>query len=139
MNFTGKILITDDEAHIRMFLGLVVRRLGQPTVIEATNGQEAVTVYERHRPDLVLLDVNMPVMDGVQALEKIRQADPDAFVVMLTSLTNRQTVEDCARLGAVSYLRKDLPRDELIAQLSQIIAENFQPDDPAPLPPCSAT
>jgi two-component system chemotaxis response regulator CheY len=136
MNFSGKVLITDDEAHIRMFLGLVLKRLGHPTIIEAANGQEAVIAYARHKPDLVLLDVNMPVLDGVQALEKIREADPDALVVMLTSLTNRQTVEECVRLGAADYLRKDLPRDELIAQLSRLVAENFQPGDPAPAPSC---
>lgn len=131
MKFNGKVLITDDEAHIRQFLGLVMKRLGAPVVLEARNGQEAVDAYAAHRPDLVLLDVNMPVIDGVQALTKIRAADPEALVVMLTSLTNRQTIEECARLGAANYLRKDLPRDELITQLQQVIDENFEPEQPA--------
>ena len=129
MNFTGKVLLTDDEAHIRKFLGLVLKRLGSPVIIEAANGQEAVNLYEKHQPDLVLMDVNMPVMDGVQALTQIRKNDPEAFVVMLTSLTNRQTVEQCASLGALDYLRKDLPRDEMIAQLTQIITDCFGPAD----------
>ncbi|HEY4300419.1 MAG TPA: response regulator [Candidatus Didemnitutus sp.] len=134
MKFNGKVLITDDEAHIRQFLGLVLKRLGQPVIIEARNGQEAVDAYERHHPDLVLLDVNMPVVDGVQALGRIHTLDPDALVVMLTSLTNRQTIEECARLGAVNYLRKDLPRDELIAQLQIVIDDNFDSAPPAPPP-----
>jgi CheY-like chemotaxis protein len=132
MNFSGKVLITDDEAHIRKFLGLVLKKLGQPVIIEAANGQEGVAAYQREKPDMVLLDVNMPVLDGMQALEQIRRADPEAIVVMLTSLANRQTVEECARLGATAYLRKDLPRDELIAQLTQIVAEYFQPEGTAP-------
>ena len=138
MNFTGKVLITDDEAHIRKFLGLVLKKLGQPVILEAANGLEALAVYLRHKPDLVLLDVNMPVLDGVQALEQIKRADPDALVVMLTSLANRQTVEECARLGATHYLRKDLPRDELIGQLSEVISANFQAGDTLPSPPAPA-
>jgi CheY-like chemotaxis protein len=138
MKFSGKVLVTDDEGHIRKFLSLVLKKLGDPVVLEAANGQEALTLYQRHKPDLVLLDVNMPVLDGVQALEQIKRADPDALVVMLTSLTNRQTVEDCARLGAANYLRKDLPRDELIAQLSQVITDYFQPEDTASSSPTPA-
>lgn len=129
MNFTGKVLLTDDEAHIRKFLGLVLKRLGNPVIIEAANGQESINLYKTHKPDLVLMDVNMPIMDGVQALTQIRQHDPEALVIMLTSLTNRQTVEQCASHGALDYLRKDLPRDEMIAQLTQIISDCFGPED----------
>ena len=129
MKFTGKVLLTDDEAHIRKFLGLVLKRLGNPVIIEAANGQEAVALYQQQQPDLVLMDVNMPVMDGMQALTRIKKNDPEALVVMLTSLTNRQTVEQCASLGAIDYLRKDLPRDEMIAQLTQIIDDCFGPAD----------
>jgi len=132
MKFNGKVLLTDDEAHIRKFIGLVLKRLGSPVIIEAANGQEAVALYTKHSPDLVLMDVNMPVMDGVQALTQIKKDDPDALVIMLTSLTNRQVVEQCANLGALDYLRKDLPRDEMITQLTQIIDECFGPEDSAP-------
>jgi CheY-like chemotaxis protein len=133
MSFNGKVLVTDDEAHIRKFLGLVLRKLGEPVIIEAGNGEEAVRLYERENPDLVLLDVNMPVLDGIAALTRIKQHDPEALVVMLTSLVNRQTVEECSRLGAVSYLRKDLPREELMRQLQQIISDSFGTgDNPAP-------
>ena len=132
MNFNGKVLLTDDEAHIRKFIGLVLKRLGSPVIIEAANGQEAVSLYEKHKPDLVLLDVNMPLMDGVQALTQIMQKDSDALVIMLTSLTNRQTVEQCAALGALDYIRKDLPRDEMIALLTKIITDSFGPEDSSP-------
>ena len=134
MNFTGKVLITDDEPHIRKFISLVVKRLGHPVLLEAANGEEALALYERERPDLVLLDVNMPVLDGVGALGRIKAFDPDALVVMLTSLTNRQTVEACARLGALDYLRKDLPRDEMILQLTHLVQDCFGVEDAAPAP-----
>lgn len=132
VNFTGKILLADDEAHIRKFVGLLLRKLGAPIVIEARHGQDAVDAYARENPDLVLLDVSMPGLDGLQALAKIRSADPDATVIMLTSLTNRQTVEECLRLGAVGYLRKDLPHPELLAEIQRIIGAVFAGDAAAP-------
>jgi len=125
MTFNGKVLLTDDEAHIRKFVSLILQKLGRPTIIEAGDGAAAIALYEQHKPDLVLLDVNMPNLDGVQTLERLLQIDPEAVVVMLTSLTNRQTVEDCVRLGATDYIRKDTPRDEMIAQLQRIIEDCF--------------
>jgi two-component system chemotaxis response regulator CheY len=129
MSFDGKILLADDEAHIRKFIGLLLRQLGSPTIIEAVNGAQAVELYQRERPDLVLLDVNMPEMDGLQALEKLRALDPDCAVIMLTSLTTRQVIERAAELGAVNYIRKDTPKDEILATLRQIIKAMFGPDD----------
>ncbi|MES1167781.1 MAG: response regulator, partial [Oleiharenicola lentus] len=95
------------------------------------NGAEAVELYKLHQPDLVLLDVNMPILDGVQALGQIKAFDPDAVVVMLTSLANRQTVEECVRLGAADYIRKDTPRDEMTAKFKSIIADCYGVEETA--------
>jgi len=133
MSFTGKILLVDDESHIRKFIGLVLKKICTPTIVEAGDGLVALSLYAQEKPDLVLLDVNMPNFDGLQTLERLRQIAPDANVVMLTSLTNRHTVEECARLGALDYLRKDTPRDELQAQLLRILQECFE-EETAPAP-----
>ena len=125
MPFAGKILVVDDEPHVRKYVGLIVRGLGAPTVIEATDGQDAVAKYEAERPDLTLLDVNMQVMDGLQTLAAIQKINPDAVVVMLTSLANRQTIEECLQAGASGYLRKDTPRDAIAAELATIVRDNF--------------
>lgn len=135
MNFTGKILLVDDESHIRKFIGLVLKKICTPTIIEAGDGLVALTLYAQEKPDLILLDVNMPNFDGLQTLERLRQTAPEANVIMLTSLTNRHTVEECARLGALDYIRKDTPRDELQAQLLRILQECFEEESlPAPEP-----
>ena len=125
MNYPQTILLTDDEPHIRKFISLILRQFDNPRILEAANGAEAIELYKQHQPDMVLLDVNMPVLDGVQALTQIMQLDPNAVVVMLTSLANRQTVEECQQLGAVDYIRKDTPRAELTAKFEQIIAECY--------------
>ena len=125
MPFAGKILIVDDEPHVRKFVGLIVRGLGAPTIIEATDGQDAVAKYTAEAPDLVLLDVNMQVMDGLQTLAAIQQLNPDAVVVMLTSLANRQTVDECLKAGAAGYLRKDTPKEAILEELAAIVRDNF--------------
>lgn len=125
MPFNGKILLIDDEPHIRKYVGLIARGLGSPVIMEAGNGEEALALYNQQSPDLVLLDVNLPGMDGVQILSAILAQDPDALVVMLTSLANRQTIEDCLRLGAVSYIRKDTPREAIFAELSAVVSDNI--------------
>jgi DNA-binding NarL/FixJ family response regulator len=119
--FSGKVLIIDDEPHVRKYVGLVLRTLGVTSLIEATNGAEGFFLYQKERPELVLLDVNMPVQDGIETLRQIRKFDPDASVVMLTSLTTRQTIEEAVEGGALNYIRKDTPREELNALLKEIL------------------
>ena len=126
MNFTGMILLVDDEAHIRKYVGLILKSIGQPLLVEAANGQEAVDAYQRENPDLVLLDVNMPVMDGIETLKKLKAIDPECVVIMLTSLANRQTIEEALELGAANYIRKDTPKEEIAKALSETIDACFE-------------
>jgi CheY-like chemotaxis protein len=126
MQFTGKILVVDDEPHVRKYVRLIAHGLGSPVILEASNGEEALALYARESPDLVLLDVNLPGMDGIQILAAILAQDPDAMVVMLTSLANRQTIDECLRLGAVSYIRKDTPKEAILAELSAVISDNLK-------------
>lgn len=125
MSFDGTILLVDDEPHVRKFIGLIVRQLGNPHLVEASNGRDAVALYQAERPDLVLLDVNMPVQDGLQTLKQIVDLDPDCVVVMLTSLASRQMVEQALQLGASQYIRKDTPKEEILVALRHTIAQCF--------------
>jgi CheY-like chemotaxis protein len=132
MKLTGKVLVVDDEAHIRKFVSRLVMSLGEPEILQASNGEEAIKVYEREKPVLVLLDVNMPRVDGIEALRRLKRLDPDCVVIMLTSLVNRQTVEECLQLGAVAYLRKDNPPDDMAARLRKIVDDCFEPKQAKP-------
>lgn len=127
MNFKGKVLVIDDEGHVRKFVGLILRSvLSEPTVIEVDNAFEAVDIYLREKPDLVLLDVNMPGQDGIETLQALFEADPDCTAVMLSSLATRQTVEQALTLGAAGYLRKDLTKEEIGTALVRILSERFE-------------
>lgn len=125
MEFNGTVLIVDDEPHIRRYIALILRKLGSPQIIEAGNGEEAIALFAEHHPDLVLMDVNMPVMDGLQALEQISATAPDALVVMLTSLATRNVVERCLELGAVNFVRKDTPKEVMTKVLTETIQDYF--------------
>jgi two-component system, chemotaxis family, chemotaxis protein CheY len=132
MNFEGSILLVDDEAHIRKFMSLLLRHLGVTTIFEAPNGHAALEVYKKEKPDLVMLDVNMPQMDGIETLRALKQLDPDCVVVMLTSLANRQTIDEAAALGAANYIRKDSPPEDIGRALSDTIDNCFASGDEEP-------
>lgn len=121
MNFKGTVLVADDEPHVRKFVGMILKELGVATVLEAGNGEEAFTVFQRERPKVVLLDVNMPFMNGLEALKKMKEVDPTCVGIMLTSLANLETVDEALSLGAAGYIRKDSPKEEIIADLAGTI------------------
>jgi CheY-like chemotaxis protein len=129
MNFSGSIMLVDDEAHIRKFISLLLRHLGVTRIFEAPNGKVALEVYKKENPDLVMLDVNMPIMDGIETLRALKQINPDCVVVMLTSLANRQTIDEAVALGAANYIRKDAPPEEIGRALSDTIDNCFEADD----------
>lgn len=126
MNFKGTILLVDDEPHIRKFVSLLLRQLGAPTLLEAGNGADALALYQQESPDLVLLDISMPVMDGLETLRRLKEFDPDCVVVMLTSIVNRQSIDQALALGATNYIRKDTPKEEITRSLTETINACFE-------------
>jgi two-component system, chemotaxis family, chemotaxis protein CheY len=125
MNFTGTILLVDDEPHIRKYISLILKQMGSPVIIEAGNGADGIAAYQSRNPDLVLLDVNMPHMDGIEALKRLKEIDPNCVVIMLTSLANRETVQQAVELGAANYIRKDTPKEEIAKALAETIDASF--------------
>ena len=119
-------LIVDDEPHIRMYLKLILKKVGFKTFIEAKNGQEGIDLYKSRKPDLVLLDVNMPVKEGMEALDEIMEFDPTAVVVVTSSVASRQAVEQSVELGASYYIRKDTPKKDIAKQLDTLIDDIWE-------------
>lgn len=108
-----KVLLVDDERHIRMVMTNVVKSMNLEVVAEAKNGVEAIQMYREHRPHMVFMDINMPKMDGKEALKAIMNEFPKAFVIMVTSLSAMDIVTECLVIGASNYIRKDTSMDEL--------------------------
>ena len=103
-----KILLVEDEAYFRLFVGKMLRLVIPCTVVEAKNGQEAIDLCRTSDPDLILLDIYMPLLDGLEALPQIRALKPATPIVMLTSVSEEAVVEKCVTLGASYLIRKDV-------------------------------
>ena len=129
MAYDINAMVVDDDDHVRTFLVVLVRKLISGTVFEARNGLEAVEVYEAERPAIVLLDVNMPLMDGLEALTRMRQINPDAVVIMITSLAMRRVVEDALAAGAANFIRKDTPKAQMVEIIKETIASDLISDE----------
>lgn len=114
-----RVLIADDETHVRKYIRAVMERMNAEVIGEATNGREALEMFSQTKPHLLLLDINMPVKSGKTVLKEVMGRFPKAFVIMLTSLVDPETVEDCISLGASGYIRKDVGIDEMQAIIKQ--------------------
>jgi len=109
-----RVLITDDHGVVRQGLRMFLSRDPELDVVgEAANGEEALRMARRLRPDVVLMDLLMPVMDGIAATESIRTELPDVEVIALTSVLEDASVTGAVRAGAIGYLLKDTDADEL--------------------------
>lgn len=114
-----RVLIVDDMQAMRAMSKALVSALGAQVVGEAENGQLGFELFLSEKPDLVLLDIEMPVKDGISTLKAILAEDPKANIVMLTSVDNMMVVEDCLFAGARDYIRKDTSPDEMKARLQK--------------------
>lgn len=114
-----KVLIADDEAHCRMLMKAVIASMNCEVVAEAKTGVEALDFYKKFKPHMTLLDINMPIMTGDEVLAEILTLNPDAFVIMLTSVADMETVDTCISLGAANYIRKDTSIEEIKALIKE--------------------
>jgi two-component system NarL family response regulator len=109
------ILAADDHALIRDGLGVVIgRESDMRLVAEASDGEEAIEACREHRPAIVLMDLRMPVMDGVEATRAIRAEFPDARIIVLTTYAGDEDIYQALAAGASGYLLKDMLRTELV-------------------------
>jgi CheY-like chemotaxis protein len=116
-------LIVDDEPHVRVFVRMLLREVGIADAWEAANGVEAIEQLNAHEPELLLLDVNLPRMSGLEVLRELKAAGWDLPVVMMTAESSMKTVKEAAELGACGYLLKQSPKEECLARLREILDE----------------
>jgi two-component system NarL family response regulator len=124
-----RILIADDHSVVREGLvSLVKRKSDMVVVAEASNGREAVDLWKEHRPDVTLLDLRMPELDGVGAIKEIRELDENAQIVVLTTYDGDEDIYRAIKSGAKAYLLKDTARDALVETVRRVHAgETYLP------------
>lgn len=117
------VLLVDDERHIRRYLRQVLEHCGAKVIYEAKNGREGIDLFREHKPDVVILDINMPTLDGQETLRSLRAISTSVQIIMLTSIANENVVEQCAKDGASFFIRKDVPPQELGAELQSVMSQ----------------
>lgn len=109
----NRLLIVDDALIMRMKISEVAKRAGWEVVGQAGNGKEALTMYHELKPDLVTMDMVMPDADGLEALEAIRAVSPEAKIVMVSAVNQKEKLKRCIELGAIDFIVKPFDPEEL--------------------------
>ena len=115
------ILICDDAAFMRMMIKDILSKNGYNVVGEAENGAIAVDKYSETNPDLVLMDITMPEMDGINALKKIREKDPNASVIMCSAMGQQAMVIESIQAGAKDFIVKPFQADRVLEAVKKVV------------------
>jgi two-component system, chemotaxis family, chemotaxis protein CheY len=121
VNMSKKILISDDAMFMRAMLrGILIEN--EYAVYEASNGQEAIDQYEAHKPDLVFMDITMPVMDGIAATRAIKEKNPGANIVMCSAMGQQSMVIEAVRAGAKDFIVKPFQAERVLECVRKLVA-----------------
>lgn len=115
-------LVVDDLSFMRSVIGDMLRDAGFSVAGEAVNGREALSKYRALQPDVVILDITMPVMDGLKALEEIRKMDPSAVVVMCSSMSDQDNIIRAIQLGASDFVVKPFKKSRMISAVRKALS-----------------
>ena len=118
----GGILIVDDAAFMRMMIKDILTKNGYTVAGEAENGAVAVKTYEEIRPDLVIMDITMPEMDGIAAVREIRKIDPNAVIVMCSAMGQQAMVIDAIQAGAKDFVVKPFQPDRVLEAIRKVLS-----------------
>lgn len=115
------ILICDDAAFMRMMIKDILTKNGYNVAGEAENGLKAVEKYNETKPDLVMMDITMPEMDGIQALKKIKENDPGATVIMCSAMGQQAMVIEAIQSGAKDFIVKPFQADRVLEAIKKVV------------------
>ncbi|MCI8895095.1 MAG: response regulator [Lachnospiraceae bacterium] len=117
----ANILICDDAAFMRMMIKDILTKNGYNVAGEAENGLKAVEKYNECKPDVVLMDITMPEMDGIEALKQIREGDPDACVIMCSAMGQQAMVIEAIQSGAKDFIVKPFQADRVLEAVKKVV------------------
>ena len=116
-----KVLICDDAAFMRMMIKDILSKNGYEIAGEAENGLKAVEKYNETKPDLVLMDITMPEMDGIQALKAIKEADSNACVIMCSAMGQQAMVIEAIQSGAKDFIVKPFQAERVLEAVKKVV------------------
>jgi len=117
----ARILIVDDAKFMRMTLANILKKANHEVVGEAENGKEAVDFYMELKPDVVTLDITMPVMSGLEAVREIKQRDPQAKIIMCSAMGQQKMVVEAIEAGALDFIVKPFDESRVIEAIQRVL------------------
>ena len=121
MASSAKILIVDDAIFMRKMLADILKEAGHDVVGEASNGKEAVDLYQSKSPDLVTMDIIMPEMGGIEAVKAIIESDQNAKILMVSAMGQQQLVVEAIQAGAKDFVVKPFEADRVVGAVEKIL------------------
>jgi DNA-binding NarL/FixJ family response regulator len=119
----ARVLLVDDHALLRTGVANIINQEADLHVVaEAENGRDALAAYDLHRPDVTLLDLRMPVMEGVEVVRRLRERDPQARVIILTTYDTDDEISQALKAGAKAYVLKDIAADDLVGCIRAVLS-----------------
>jgi len=126
MDFNGvKVLICDDSVFARRKLKDYLNSIGFQNVLEATDGEAAVEQYKENKPDIVFMDIVMPKKDGVEAVGDIIKINPDAKIIMTSSVGTQDYLKDSIKAGACDFVQKPLENDKISSAIKKALTGGY--------------
>ena len=116
----AKVLIVDDSRTSRKILRGILEESGHEVIDEAVDGQDGVKKFQSLKPDIVTMDITMPVLDGMESLKMIKALNPDTKVIMVTAAGQKGKMIDCIKLGANEFLTKPFDKEEIISVINKL-------------------
>ena len=117
------IMVVDDSSIIRKTLTIKLENLGHNVVAQAKSGKEAIELYKTHMPDLVTMDITMPIMNGIESLKRIKSKFKDAKIIMVTSHGEEKLVMDAITSGARGYVLKPITEEKINEVIIKVLPE----------------
>ena len=115
------LLIADDEEHVRELIKMIADTIHFDVVGEAADGDEAIALFKEKKPDIMILDINMPKKTGDEILEELGNELKDTCIIIMTAMVDQEDMENCIKLGAKAFIRKDTP----IYKMAKMINETW--------------
>ena len=117
----AKILIADDSSSIRLVLNDILSMSSHQIVGESENGEEAVSMFFKYNPDLLLLDLAMPKKDGLTVVTEIRKETPDAKIILITASDKEEAIKSCMEAGAMAYVSKPFDFKKVLEVIDKVL------------------
>lgn len=118
----AKILIVDDSKTSRKILRAILEENGHEIIAEAVNGEDGFEKFKEAQPDLITMDITMPVMDGLESLKRIREHDKEAKVIMVTAAGQKTKIVDAIKFGASDFLAKPYEAVQIVDIINKVMA-----------------